>query len=1221
MKILKLRFKNLNSLAGEWEVDFTHPDYTETGIFAITGPTGAGKTTILDAIALALYGKTPRLDKISKSENEIITRQTGECFAEVEFETNKGSFRAHWSQRRSRGNADGALQQSQHEIADLITGEVLENKIKNVLEKVEEVTGLDFARFTRSILLAQGSFAAFLKANSNERSEILEQITGTDIYSEISIKVHERNTAEKKKLDELQAFLGGLQLLGKEELDALKKDIESKNTDIQEVSVKKKESDTALGWLHAITKLEGELKDLEEAKKKHQKEKEKSAPDLEKLALGKRAQRLDAEYTNLKVKRDLENKENKRLDKINEELPGKQECLGKLKANLEQLTSKTEEKREGLDKERKTWVKVRELDTQIKKQHNDIKEFEKTEKALLKDKKELGETLQKLSKGISEKQKEHDQFHLYLSENKQDEKIAALLSGLKQLVGSFQKNKSEMETKEKELSLAKKSISKAEKELTKKEEKLSIGNEELAKAEIVQSAASEQLESHLSGNEISTWREDRESLSERSNKLEQLEKLVRSIDDETNELAEIEKQVEENITLISSHQTKLEEYTNSENQLSGTIDLLEANLLLANKVKDLEEERQRLTDEAPCPLCGATDHPYAKGNTPQVDRVQTQLSEAKASFKKAQDRRIEQDKKRELLDQKCKQLQTDYDKLKSTISANETTFLQQCEELSLPHGYPERVSVVEEAKLECNRQLVTLKNKITDGEKLQKAFDKAKTTLQQCKDAVTTANEKLKDTKHQLETAQNDHKSLVKIIDDLKRTLTSNLNEITGQVAPFELTISGDTDLNAIVSKLEKRSSEYIDTTDKKIIKEKEITKLKGNQEKEQTRLEGVEINLKDLLVRISGETSQLEKQQSTRKDLYGTKNPDAEEKRLESELKMEETNKTNLTKDFTALDKEVSTLISTKSELEGSLKELKSQIQELSTTFAEQLLTHKFTDESAFLSARLTTEELDALIALEDALQKKEQQINTQWDDRQKSLLEENEKQLTTETVEQLTESAESLSRELASLQQSKGAIQGQLNNQEELGQKQVKKLAEIEKQQTECTRWGKLHNLIGSADGKKFRNFAQGLTFDLMINHANTQLQKMSDRYILLRDDDDPLELNVIDNYQAGVIRSTKNLSGGESFIASLALALGLSQMASRNVRVDSLFLDEGFGTLDEETLETALDTLAGLHQDGKLIGVISHVPAIKERITTQIQVEMIRNGKSRLTGAGIK
>ena len=181
--------------------------------------------------------------------------------------------------------------------------------------------------------------------------------------------------------------------------------------------------------------------------------------------------------------------------------------------------------------------------------------------------------------------------------------------------------------------------------------------------------------------------------------------------------------------------------------------------------------------------------------------------------------------------------------------------------------------------------------------------------------------------------------------------------------------------------------------------------------------------------------------------------------------------------------------------------------------------------------------------------------------------------------------------------------------------------KKTEMEAQGRECLRWDKLHDLIGSADGKKYRNFAQGLTFDMMIGHANRQLQKMSDRYLLIRDNDQPLELNVVDSYQGGEIRSTKNLSGGESFIVSLALALGLSHMASRNVRVDSLFLDEGFGTLDEESLDTALETLASLQQDGKLIGVISHVPALKERISARIEVAPRTGGRSLIKGPGCR
>jgi len=110
MKILTLRFKNLNSLVGEWTIDFTHPRYNADGIFAISGPTGAGKSTILDAICLALYGRTPRLKTLSSTTNEIMAYNTGECLAEVVFETQNGKFRTCWSQSKARKKANGNLQ-------------------------------------------------------------------------------------------------------------------------------------------------------------------------------------------------------------------------------------------------------------------------------------------------------------------------------------------------------------------------------------------------------------------------------------------------------------------------------------------------------------------------------------------------------------------------------------------------------------------------------------------------------------------------------------------------------------------------------------------------------------------------------------------------------------------------------------------------------------------------------------------------------------------------------------------------------------------------------------------------------------------------------------------------------------------------------------------------------------------------------------------------------
>jgi exonuclease SbcC len=175
--------------------------------------------------------------------------------------------------------------------------------------------------------------------------------------------------------------------------------------------------------------------------------------------------------------------------------------------------------------------------------------------------------------------------------------------------------------------------------------------------------------------------------------------------------------------------------------------------------------------------------------------------------------------------------------------------------------------------------------------------------------------------------------------------------------------------------------------------------------------------------------------------------------------------------------------------------------------------------------------------------------------------------------------------------------------------------RLAAIEAARREASRWTTLSGLIGAANGAPFRNFAQGLTLDILARRANRHLARLSERYRIRRVEGDTLDLDIEDLHQAGVRRPMQSLSGGESFLASLALALGLSDLAGRNVRIDSLFIDEGFGTLDPETLEIAIAALDSLRQHNKTIGVISHVELLKERIGTQIVVERQSGGTSRL------
>ena len=292
-------------------------------------------------------------------------------------------------------------------------------------------------------------------------------------------------------------------------------------------------------------------------------------------------------------------------------------------------------------------------------------------------------------------------------------------------------------------------------------------------------------------------------------------------------------------------------------------------------------------------------------------------------------------------------------------------------------------------------------------------------------------------------------------------------------------------------------------------------------------------------------------------------------------------------------------------------------ELRKSETEFSAAIESVGFSDEEHFFEARLTAEQRDELSAKAKELDDSQTDLKARQKDRETRLATETAKKVTDKSLEELEPQFKDYEDSLKEQRNIIARLEYKLGENTAAKERIKTKQVAIEAQKKECCRWENLHELIGSADGKKYRNFAQGLTFEIMIGHANRQLQKMTDRYLLLRDDDQPLELNVVDNYQAGEIRSTKNLSGGESFIVSLSLALGLSHMASKNVRVDSLFLDEGFGTLDEEALDTALETLSGLQQDGKLIGVISHVPALKERISTQIQVTPQTGGRRRISG----
>jgi exonuclease SbcC len=604
MKILRLRFKNLNSLAGEWDIDFTHPDYVTSGIFAITGPTGAGKTTILDGICLSLYGQTPRLGKITQSGNEIMSRQLGECASEVEFETARGRFRCHWSQHRARKMSDGKLQSPRHEIVDAVSGKIIESKLTAVAGKVEEVTGMDFDRFTRSMLLAQGGFAAFLQARPDERAPILEQITGTEIYSRVSIKVHECTSVEREKLKAMLAELDGMQLLtSEEEADLLRELVEKQKeeAELSSAAVRIREAQT---WVERIAALEHELMRIEQAYKSFYEKKQAAVPELEQLERAGHALSISGDYACIKGFRGQQATEQSDLTGARERLPNaRQMCqdatdfLGKAEAGMQNALAEQAREADLIRVTRELDVKLGESRSQVQGLQDEINKL----------------VLQKsgnctvITDYVEQAQAAAAALRIvesFLADHTVDASLAENLTGIEQQVRALKALDRQCSDRSQRLVRQTASCNAAAQTLSLAETALQGAVQTVAAAESRLGVVHARLEALLCGRGLSAWRTEAEVLANRQNRLDTFLVATKRIDETIRRLEALK------LRRQSLEQSR-EELGRQAEGLAGELVLreeamrqLQEKVMLLNRVRDLEAERAQLVDGVACPLCG-----------------------------------------------------------------------------------------------------------------------------------------------------------------------------------------------------------------------------------------------------------------------------------------------------------------------------------------------------------------------------------------------------------------------------------------------------------------------------------------------------------------------------------------------------------------------------------------------------------------------------------------
>ena len=303
------------------------------------------------------------------------------------------------------------------------------------------------------------------------------------------------------------------------------------------------------------------------------------------------------------------------------------------------------------------------------------------------------------------------------------------------------------------------------------------------------------------------------------------------------------------------------------------------------------------------------------------------------------------------------------------------------------------------------------------------------------------------------------------------------------------------------------------------------------------------------------------------------------------------------------------------KKSLELQIEEESAKLEVLKKSLEELYEQNGFSDEEELKSAMLETQEREELTKFCNDIENRYKEIQTLYKETEHQLQEHKKEPLTQRTVKELEILLALLTQKADALQESIGSSKKELELNQENSNRFQKRIAALQEKKEAFGVWVKLNELVGSADGTKFKKFAQGITLDQLISLANQHLEVLSPRYTLARNQEKLLELEIVDSYQGNVERPVSTLSGGESFIVSLALALGLSELASQKIAIDSLFLDEGFGTLDTESLETALNALNLLQTSGKMVGVISHVKALKERIPLQIRVVPNGDGTSRV------
>ena len=1209
MKICKLKLKNLNSFRDPIDLDFENPPLDDASIVAITGPTGAGKTTLLDAICVALYGKTPRLSGTgSQHPRHLISHGEKEGFAEVHFMANATRYVAVWSLRRGSA-AEVRLSYAENNklISDKLSGKgkALGSSQRTVSEEVETILGLDFDAFRRSIMLAQGEFAAFLKASKEDRRTILEATAGIHIYDllrqTLIEKVKEVEAVNADVLDKLNKIpeASHEQLSEAEAVfDRLQAETDTLNAHSQQIQTEKYAEVERKEGYEKLQSSEGRWDELTN----QQPEIDALQAELENA---QRAERLRSEkQTSDTAKSDLENAE-KALDTATTE---KNEAEEQVKTDQADFDEK-EKAYQTTSTEHKEKVDVytnAKLD--VRRAADQFAEADKRTVGLG----DLDDEIDTLSDQLTNSETEQTQLQKRIKEAQTFLEKNPLPADRQHRLNRANVLSTQLDSQQKQLEASltsqathSESVSALKQEINKlsetREERLS----EKTHAKTGLETATAELNKLLASGTREEWDARKQQAARAqpiAQKYETTKDDLMESEDHLCELNETEVELDAKLAQIGAELTSQTEVCQRATAAVQSCEESLKSTLLADSANQL---RQHLHEGEPCPVCGATEHPGH--GVVMESEGEERLQNAESALEHAKTEAQAAEAQRQAL--KTRQAQTERDK---------RNIMSQIDDLTDEVG-----TLRNKASRLLAEWQVIYPDADVSSKWTSEQFDIADTAIADITEAEQTqmkASNAFQIVAQQLETCEN----------NIKRE-TEDLNTIETQLEGISNTI---TDLQADVAATKTRFWESMPDSfhgvapaaavkqfDDKI---EEVGKREGERDSAKTQLQVLNVNIEADQANLKG----LEEHRETL-------NAEIDGYRREGETYLSAVR--DKTGGLETEDKINTAMDTLEAELQAKVEardDAEQQFQNSQNLLIQKQATHRHCEEQYEESSeklktacdiyfqKLNDAGFDSPEAHDNAFRDEEQmqeltdQINTHEDEKQalelvitelRARFQENP--FNPETLAAIETQVKEIESQFQAKLEERGAQQQKIDDLKDALERREALGTEISEAEQELKRWKTLQNTIPRND---LRDFALEIMFKQMGELANEQLKYLtSERYQLKVEGIG--DLTVVDKWNANEERPVETLSGGESFLTSLALALALADLSRGRAQLNSLFLDEGFGTLDAETLDVAIAALEGLRMQGRSIFLISHIQELTRRLPVKINVRKQGNGSS--------